>query len=342
MDIRVALQVVKALKRDLSRLHPRTASAGRMRLALRWVTAALVGADTLDLWGRLQVLEGAIGVDAGTWADSQDVASAQAAYTEYTDVDPSWFSSRNTGMINQVMRNLGRVLKSFTLFDPEDYLTEVLMGISRITGKQIQRPFYETGKDQTNSILTGRGNPTRIVSPVSKRLINHALGDIRNEKRLQNIRGPEVRDDEFTGNIPDVGGAQLGSTVIDVLTSRGLPLAKAVRSLMRRIFAPSEPMMEFVEGLERGRILSMNEIAKKTGIAPQTVRQSHWQKYMPLFAKAWKNNRRLQNAMSRYLIRSGVAMDEVDLSLADLFQSGEYGKFRRFRLGSRVRLVAHW
>jgi hypothetical protein len=79
-----------------------------LKLAARWVIGSVDNAD-YDIMARLQLLEGAtgsvtLGKNAGTWwkKGRRGLKDATDAYVG-TDLDPSWLSTQNTGMIGKVL-----------------------------------------------------------------------------------------------------------------------------------------------------------------------------------------------------------------------------------------------
>lgn len=184
----------------------RTASSlSTMRVAERWLLADHPG---MDLIARLQVLEGVAGVKPWTWAQNpkQGLKKALAHFAEQGGtINPAWFSEGNTGMV-RVMESIARAITKDKVTDksPETVVSDVIMGM-KADGELVPVPsLVDLGGKNQGAILSGKETPSSFGGGVgSKQVRDRATDQLRKYNRDVSRKGPQVRDDEETGQIED-------------------------------------------------------------------------------------------------------------------------------------------
>ena len=138
--LEVRLPLVAQLLREAHQ-QAGTVKGTSCRLAARYLVGNIVSPE-YDIMARLQILEGAsgkvsTGPNAGTWwKKGRRGLKAAAEFYKGTDIDPSWLSEGNTGMISRISHMVHAMYQklsdsegSFT--SPDDILQNSIMGLTK-------------------------------------------------------------------------------------------------------------------------------------------------------------------------------------------------------------------
>lgn len=311
-----------------------------VRLATQWIRASLE--TEMDAMMRTQVLEGAFKLPWGHFwkkGGKRGLAAIKGiALEKAPNMDPQWFEYGTSDWYRDSRKVLLAMLaRSGRSGEPaEDILQNALMGLTRKTmspgsdgtGKPM---FYEIGVYLSAKVQDGEESPQTVKSGLVFTFLKRKLLNYLNTEKSHQL-GPAVRDDEETGTVEDPH--VISGLVMEVLLSQD-PLGQAIRDLMRKSWegtTQQAPMDLFVSIMENEqRIPSLKEIADLSGITAQTMGQTVWQTAMPRFDALWRRSPKLQQALETKMLASGL--DPDSFSPEQLFNSGDFGSFRRWTPG---------
>jgi len=155
---------------------------------------ARAGID-MDLMARARVLESALGMTPWSWARNPRGFLLEGP-RQYPDVDPQWFSNRDTGLADAVFKGTNAVLRSDTgEATAEEVAQNMIMGLSIGGGKKESDVFGDLGKKNKSTILSGSKGPGDLKSTVFGWAKSRALDVVRKKKR----RPEEVNDEALQG-----------------------------------------------------------------------------------------------------------------------------------------------
>lgn len=243
-----------------------------LRVAERWLMAEdHHPTPKQDTMARLQVLEGAAGVPAWTWAQDprQGLAKARAFLADKgVTPDPSWLVWADTGMVTYIYRILVKMLKdsgaSGEMRGPIDILSNGLMGMGADGNPYSGGPtLYGVGKAKRDKVLSGEETPLSIAGGTgATQFKQRAIDTIRGLRTRQRITGPAVRDDAETGQVPSpTNNSEYWEFLADIMSS---PTAAGEK--MRAMFLAS------AKGAEVPFISTwLDRIQKDNGDSPQII-----------------------------------------------------------------------
>ena len=203
-----------AFDRRCASVDPSLSAQTRLlcRMASRYVFGNVDSAD-YDIIARLQVLEGASGGRPGKhagkwWKQGRRGLHAAQDHFKGTDIDPSWFSTGNTGMISKV---LGMVRQEYNKwsrkrevhFSPDDIIQNGLMGLTKDgMGALAKGPyFFQFGafnKGVASNIPKGKETPQGVAGIAAKFFVQNVgdefKGGDRNRAPTEDAEGHSVFD----------------------------------------------------------------------------------------------------------------------------------------------------
>lgn len=282
------------------------------RLAARWLAARGMS-PAEDLMARLQVLEGVAGQSPFTWSRNprQSISEAQEHFAG-TNIDPSWFSTGNTGMIGLVwgsvdsfFRKQRRTEMSWTA---DDILQNGLMGL-KLDGTHYSKGplFYQVGAYNPGikkNVPGGKDTPRSVGATAKAFFVQKAHNQLKElEKARQTMVTEEGGQQDITWDM--TSGRTRLRIFIDIITDKRDPLGQKLRGLIRsewvgRDAAP--PLDAWMDAIEAGQRANQSDIAKQFGIAGSTL-QRNLKAYMGKAISKINANKTLQNEISEYIDR---------------------------------------
>jgi len=306
MDIRIASEVLKNLKKDTS---------PEARLASRWLKADL--AADYDLLLRLQILEGAAGVPVDSWWNkpkSYALTKARAAF-EKTGINPEWLAERSRSLFNVLQRTLSGAIRSFRLnIEPSDVINNSLMGIPIDTSvnERLERAPYLAGKYLTDKIKKGEETPTSVASGVLTTMLKRKVQNLARHRLEQMSEDEEGRvRDVSQADLPEGWGPAEEASAAEYLANvffydMSDPLGDEVRKFMREVWnrnpTRGKYMNYWLDLTESKKPNTYPTVADHFGVAYQTFYSRTWVPAWRDFFSALWNNRPLMNKINQRLL----------------------------------------
>jgi len=294
------------------------------RIAFMW--AARRANKAYDLVCRLQVLEGVAGVPANTWTSKAQRGIAIAQEKLGDKVPPEWFSPKDTGMFNLVLRGLETHLTNTRNVnkvrvdkdEAMDMIQSALFGLGLMGEGNSSPMFWEIGKHFTPQILSGRESP-KSIAPIALKFFIQKVGNlVRNRRRLDTIDGggegeepAEVGEKlKHTNERSEAEESLAEETLVEAIRNRSDPLGQKIRSVMRNAVDPETSTGKIIniwlDHLEAtGKYLQNSELAREMNIAPGTVTKWWTDAWERILNAVWSNRQLIKAIEDRY-IREGV------------------------------------
>ena len=261
-------------------------------------------AGQLDLFARLQVLEGAAGVDDGDWTGDLR-RGLDAAKDIFPDINDAWFkpSDLYSTLINKVQRVLtkGKV----TAEDPEGVVSRMFGGLSR-TGDKKTPALYVAGKKSKSGILSGSETPSTISKGVAGKWFERAALDLvrSRQRHLKKIEEDGSRFQTLNDR-----------SQLEVLTELFLDprssLGEKIRDKMRDSWTSMDPARQraanaWLDEIERtGTLPKQKALAKELGIHEQTMSKAV-REGKELAQKAFLDDDKLLEELEEQYVIEGV------------------------------------
>jgi len=299
-------------------MDPKLSREARLmsRLAARFILGNVDNAQ-MDMTARIQVLEGASGTEplgpfAGKWwkkGPRQGMADAKDFYAG-TDIDPSWFSTGNTGMVGMTLALIGRRFNSWTKgrqvhFTPEDILSNGMNGLLKDgTTLAAGGPyFFQTGLKKPGirkNIPKGKDTPRSVAGVAAKFFEQKVNGEFqKGDKNRAPTMTPEG-DDAIEMLPSDASPVDFTDFLVAVLSS-GSPLGRKLEQRMRALAGKSELANEVINRIKAGGTIgSISGISKQMG-GSGSGGSVRWVKktFYPAVAKLVQNDSELLLAFHR-------------------------------------------
>ena len=280
------------------------------RTAARYVLGSLNNA-AYDIMIRLQVLEGvykgtsAMKPAGGTWyrQDRRGLAAARDAFAG-TDIDPSWLSPGNTGMIGKIIGMIGRAHKSwssqYTMHkDVDDMIADMIMGLGSTGVPMPQGPVaIQLGARNpaiNKGITSGKETPKNTAGPLGKMYVQK-MGDLREIDKNQAPNVTETGSSIF--DRMQSGEADLFEVLTDLLSDPRSPvkglIEKHFRAALKGDGKWADIAAEWFMLQLNGVKVKNQDLAKKHGMEPGTYSSILKRKVKPAIA-VLKKNQQFQN-----------------------------------------------
>lgn len=289
------------------------------RLAARFVLGN-VDSAAYDVLARLQILEGAAGVVslkpmvAGPWSRNprQGLKSAQD-YFAGTAIDPTWFSTTNTGLISKVRGMVRQEFSKWTRgrevhFDPDDIIQNGLMGLTKDgEGQLSQGPlmiqFGHANTGVRKAIPEGRVSPTDVAGIVGKFFVQKVSDQFqmmdRSRAPAEDAAGRSVLDQQTHDQRSEE------DILADALSDPSHPIRKMIFQALQQKLGDgkwAEVAMTFLEAQANGETVNKGEMAAQFGMAGGTFSKILREKVYPAL-EAIKRDHRIQEALEDYAER---------------------------------------
>jgi hypothetical protein len=258
----------------------------------------------LDLFARLQVLEGAAGVGDGDWTKNLS-RGLKAAQDALPDIDPEWFqpSDLYTTLVNKVRRML--VSGKVTDEDPEGVVNRLLAGM-QISGKKVEPPLYTAGEKARSGILSGHENPGSMGAGFAGKWFENAGLDLV-RSRLRHITKHDKHREKFV----DLDTKTQLSVLTELFLDPHSRLGKKIREEMRESWERMDPAQEraanaWLDEIERtGKVPKQRALAEEIGMHEQTVSKGI-REGKKLARAAILSNNRLMDEIEEHYETEGV------------------------------------
>ena len=293
----------------------------RIMVAKRWLIANMM--TEYDWVIRLQVLEGAAGVPAGTWWKKRlHGLKAASAHFEGQDVSPLWFTTGDSGMFRIVKQVVTSEINKSPYIrggDPLDFINSALMGLTvDLTGDKTRAlPAYGAGKLYKNGITSGSETPETIAKGNLGRMIKQRVMD--ESKTMVKVKQIPTDDEGREREIPDreySDPVKAYKVLSDLFFDFGSSdkLANKMQDLMVDTFSKSIPMMTWLEMLkETGESPELTAVAERAGISKQSFGQRHWKpKWEMLFRRIFSDPKLMYELLDR-VKAEGADIDDINV-----------------------------
>ena len=255
-----------------------------------------------DIFLRLQILEGALGVAVDRWwragaKSFGEIAAFMQSRGVGEKIDPQWFSPSDTDVVDALTASLRRVSPAI---EPVDTINDALLGIpvDPSSGKMTLRAPYEVGEYLSDKILRGKVSPRKVAEG----LLGHFLGRKAMTGALRDAR-PSVRADEldFLSQPPEA----VDLLALIIFRDMADPLGREIRAFMRATWASGHKehaaLRFWLDGVERGVLLRGQDIAAEFHVSPQCFGQYLWARaWREFFEALWVNESLLLKLRKRY------------------------------------------
>ena len=284
-----------------------------LRVATRHIRANMK--VEYDRMLRLQVLEGAGHVPAGTWWKHGVRGLAKAkAHFEGQGVQPLWFDAGYSGMFPVIERTLKMIIgknPSIHGTDVLDIINAALMGIPMDASDDKDRvlPAYNVGKHLAPKMLSGEETPESVGKGLlGKFMVRRVLDYVRHKK---NETSMGTDDDGVPMDIEDKhDGVPAWQFFAGLLFKGTDPLSRKLQGLMQETWARSPGMTLWLNKVrETGEFPRGSDIADEIGINKGTFSQKHWTPYWTKFLSAVWSDAALHKALSDRMTLEGVDGD---------------------------------
>ena len=265
---------VASMDRTLSK-HARLMS----RMAARYILGNVDSAD-YDIMARLQVLEGATGAATGPHAGKwwkQGRRGLKAAQDHYagTDIDPSWFSTSNTGMISKIFGMVRSEFNKWTRgrqvhFTPEDIVQNGIMGLNKDGMSPSKKgPFcFQMGlenKGVAAGIKSGKDTPQGVAGIAAKFFTQKVSNEFATGERNRATNVTETGESTFNTMPTSVSETKFWDFAASLLKSRSRE-GRALEQKMRQLAGDSELANALIDTLVAGKnIGSISALSKSLG-----------------------------------------------------------------------------
>ena len=301
-----------------------------LKVASRWLWASLRG--DYDVFLRLQVLEGAAGVNVGHWWKKGKAALpvARAAF-EHDSVDPSWFTPSESDMFGVLNNTCSRALQQYHVpLESFDFINNALMGIPmNPMDREILHSPYEVGKASAAKIKSGVEVPGSIAGgPLGKYLVRKIMNEARSlhVREHANIHQNQGENEDGSSrnefeNLPDESRGSpftdVGQFIYDtIFHDHTSSLGTKLRSLMHQVWesgpAYKNTMIPWMEDALAGRTKLLRSYADAVGIKPQTFTDAHWNIAWRDFFKAIRANPSLVRLLEEEAHAVGLGWDREE------------------------------
>lgn len=252
------------------------------RVAARFLAAALerVSAFNMDMFARLSILEGAAGVQPGTWLRRGAKGFGDALEHFGPHLAASWTAPRSQGIYDKALAAASRVVSRNSTLDPADLVQDLLVNSSRSGGPDYTRLFYFVGKkleSHKNDIGAGDITPrdNKILGTVERWVRHYAINQLKKKQnQLTRTFAPgtaEGFDPTRTQPAPQLDESKRQLLMLLALQSPGGPgaeLRRIIDRLVDRSFTKSEqPIVKvFLQKMSNPKYRSparMREMVKK-------------------------------------------------------------------------------
>jgi hypothetical protein len=245
-----------------------------------------------DMMIRVQVLEGAVGVPCGTWAQS---AQKAAEHTQEMAIHPMWFATEDTGMVATIRRTLGYYDISEGQF--HDLLVDAFMGMG---GFRSNGPlFFAYGQYAKDQILGGLA-PSKGLSNRIARWMGRKLGNsLRKEAFRAGVQHTDpVEDFEFEAH----EGPSTASLLAELYLSGDPDIRQAFDDALKPLKTQAKATQMWLGALASSEPFKRSEIAAACGLSLQTL-NSQLNVGIAACHKALETNRELLSRLSQRLGR---------------------------------------
>lgn len=224
-------------------------------------------AFSMDMFARLSILEGAAGVNPGTWLRHGARGFGGALEHFGPSLAVAWSTTRNEGVYDKALSAASRTLGDHTQMGPEDLVQNLVVNSTRNSGPATSRIFYTVGeKLLSHKTDLGRGSVTprdsAVMGAIERWVRQAAIAELRKSrskktKSLEEAAGPRyqtsvpqpaapVLDDEkrqllmlLALQSPGGPGREL-RRVIDTLVDQSFPTKsrRVVKMFLQKISEP--------------------------------------------------------------------------------------------------------
>jgi len=249
------------------------------RMAARYILGNVDSVD-YDIMARLQVLEGATGAATGPHAGKwwkQGRRGLKAAQDHYagTDIDPSWFSTSNTGMISKIFGMVRSEFNKWTRgrqvhFTPEDIVQNGIMGLNKDgTSASKKGPFcFQLGSENKGvaaGIPKGKETPQGVAGIAAKFFTQKVSNEFTTGERSRATNVTETGESTFNAMPGAVSETKFWDFAASLLKSRSRE-GRALEQKMRQIARDSELANALIDTLVAGRnIGTISALSKSLG-----------------------------------------------------------------------------
>jgi len=307
----------------------KTASAetrAMYRVAVRFVLGSVDSAD-YDIMARLQVLEGAAGITplgkhAGKWwrMGRRGLVAARNHFAEtgqIDQIDPSWFSTGNTGLIGMTLAIVARMVRSYsqgreTHISPDDLLQNAIMGMTKDgVGALSGGPtFFQVGMKNAavrKGVLSGKATPKSVAGVGAEKIKKKVIDEFKAVDVNLVPNTTEEGTSIFDRTPAQASGVEFWEFLEDLLGSRS-PEGRMLESKMRALARGQELANALVDRLvARKPVGSISKLHKDMGLSGSggAVR---WVKvkYIPAVAEMVQNDKNLLEAFRMVTRRASI------------------------------------
>lgn len=318
--------------------------AARMmsRMAARYVLGKVDSAD-YDIMARLQILEGASGAPTGPhagrwWKKGRGGLKAAMDAFAGTDIDPSWFSTGNTGMISKVFGMVRSEHNKWSRnrevhFSPDDIIQNGIMGLTKDGQGALKKGpyFFQFGalnKGVKAGIPRGKETPQGVAGIVAKFFVQNVSDEFSAGDRQRVPTVTETGDSVFDSMTRDP------KKFYDVLQDLLADPRSPVRDLINRAFLKqmgdgkwADIATELFVSELTGKRVNKGELAKQHGMAGGTLSKIIRTKMKPAIADLQRDRNFLnevrdhaERAMMRAAHQRIVRKAALDLDGFDVVQ----------------------
>lgn len=273
-----------------------------LRLAARHVYAFLDGPD-MDIMLRLQVLEGvATGkVGQGKWwrQGRRGLSQAKDALAGQP-VDPSWFSTGNTGMISKVIAMMRAAYKGWSsrytiIKEVDNLVANLVMGLGAADTPMRQGPIaLQVGAKNSGlrkGVLSGSESPTDAAGPIGKLAVKKIGDEVRQHE--QSTTTDQLEEGGSVYDYTQSGGADLFSVLADLVSDPRSPIQGLLQKTFERELGAgkwADIAADYTGRTLRGEKIKKGDMAAEYGMAAGTFSKILRTKVKPAI-ESLKNNR---------------------------------------------------
>ena len=291
-----------------------------LRLAARYILGN-TNSPEFDMLARLQILEGVAGVVtpgpkvSGPWSRNprQGLRAARDHFSG-TNINPEWFSTRNTGLVLRIRKMVERAARKWSRgheshFTAEDILQNSLMGLRKdgetlLPYGPVLMLFGIKSKHLKSAIPAGNVTPVDVAGMASKFFVQRVGDQFKSVDRLkgpsQNEEGESVFDSMSTPTNSD----SLTDFLADVLSRQG-GMAQYLERKMRSLAGNSDLAQILIDRLVAGDYnFSISGLSKQLG-GSGSGGSVRWVKdvFFPAVAKMVQRDPKLQDAYTLQMAR---------------------------------------